>query len=68
MKSLLKIQDYEVHSLLFEAMGNFLTSPEHDIRKKFVSNNMLQLFLEYHETSNFYRVKRICSQFLNKLN
>jgi len=67
MKNLIKIQDYEVHSFLYEAMGNFIVSNDPDIRKKFVSNGMLQLFLDSHETSAFFRIKRICSQYLNKL-
>ena len=41
MKNLIKIQDYEVHSFLYEAMGNYLVSNDPEIRKKFVSNGML---------------------------
>ena len=41
LKNLIKIQDYEVHSFLYEAMGNYLVSNDPEIRKKFVSNGML---------------------------
>jgi len=36
MKECLKLHDYEVQAFLFTAIGNFLVSPEADVRRKTV--------------------------------
>ena len=67
MKDCMNLKDYEVHTNLYKALGNFMISKEQDIRKKMVHHGILQDFLEAHECSQYFRIKRICSEYLNKI-
>ena len=67
MKDCMNLKDYEVHTNLYKSLGNFLISKEQDIRKKMVHSGILQEFLESHECSQYFRIKRICSEYLNKI-
>lgn len=41
MKECLKLHDYEFQTSIFISMGNYLTSPDSEIRRKMVHNMFL---------------------------
>jgi hypothetical protein len=60
-----QLHDYEVTANLFRTIGNFLTSPNQDIRRKCVHLGYLTDLLVNHENNKFFKIKRICSEYLN---
>jgi len=63
----LKLRDYEVLTHLYKSLGNFLTSGDQEIRRKAVYQGCLQEMLQAHEMSPFFRIRRICTEYLNQI-
>ena len=61
----IKFKEYEVYTYIFKTLGNFITSQNEEIRKQTVGQGCLQEMLEAHDTSQYFRIRRICSEYLN---
>lgn len=79
---LAKFQDYEVTTQLYRALGNYLTSGLHDdvaaqnpgyaqycsdIRNRAAQEGCLQQLHAAYEGSQYFRIRRICGEYLQKL-
>lgn len=62
----LKLKDYELQTNTFTVIGNFMTSDQAEIRKRVVRSDFLQLMIDQIENSRFYRIKRICGDYLTR--
>lgn len=62
-----KLNDYEMITNIYKTIGNMLTSPEDETRKKMVHQGFLQEMLHSHEYSPLFKIRRICSEYLNQI-
>lgn len=67
MKKCMLLKDYEVQTNLIRSIGYFLVSQDGEIRKKVTRAGFLQELLNQHDCSSFFRIKRICKEFLNEI-
>lgn len=58
------LNDYEIQTGLYQTIGNILTSPDAEVRKLMVRRRLLHLVIETQEQSRFYKIKRICGEYL----
>lgn len=64
IKNCLLLHDYEVMTNLIISIGNFCVSSNSEIRKKMVRQGLLQELIDQVDSSQFFRIKRICTEFL----
>ena len=55
------MNEYEVLTNIYTAIGNLLLSPNEYVKRRSVEQGALEIILETNELSNYLRIKRICN-------